>query len=489
MNEQAEEHNMSDIFSDPRRQHVLSIVRFFVKNGWTFLRSFWPAFAGLAFNENIRLYSGAAIVLIVALLSVAAIIEHWKYTFHIENAALVIHRGLIEREKLVIPIERIQAVHTEQSWWQRIFGLNGLRVDTAGSSGAEVEISALRTELADQLRHILSKESPKTMREKESTPLIHLDWRMLLKIGLTQNHLRNAAISFGAVLAFMEPFEDVISAMTDAVSPVWKVLIRALWVLFIPLSILLFGMIGVLVSLLGAVIKYHQLQVVIEESALEITGGFFRKFSYRIPLPKIQLFELRSSVLQRLAGFESVRIHQARSQAAAGNAGVNLTIPGLNPTQVLQLEQAIFEAVSPEVLSTLRPHDLYWIKRWILRLSLAIPLFLIGGIWGALLALGWGIWSTWAVWESRNRFKVCLSTSECTVWWGWLHRKKKLGVFYKMQRVSIRTNLFLKRKRLSNVILHTAAGPLFIPCIPDEAAMRLRDWTLKNVEISSKRWM
>jgi membrane protein YdbS with pleckstrin-like domain len=174
MNEQAEEHSMSTLFSEPRRQHVLSVVRFFVKNGWTFLRSFWPAFAGLAFNENIRLYSGAAIALIVVLLSVAAMIEHWKYTFHIENAALVIHRGLIEREKLVIPIERIQAVHTEQSWWQRIFGLNGLRVDTAGSAGAEVEISALRTDLANQLRHILSKESPKTTSERAVPPLIHL---------------------------------------------------------------------------------------------------------------------------------------------------------------------------------------------------------------------------------------------------------------------------------------------------------------------------
>jgi putative membrane protein len=489
MNEQAEEHSMSTLFSEPRRQHVLSVVRFFVKNGWTFLRSFWPAFAGLAFNENIRLYSGAAIALIVVLLSVAAMIEHWKYTFHIENAALVIHRGLIEREKLVIPIERIQAVHTEQSWWQRIFGLNGLRVDTAGSAGAEVEISALRTDLANQLRHILSKESPKTTSERAVPPLIHLDWRMLLKIGLTQNHLRNAAISFGAVLAFMEPFEDVVSSISDAVSPVWKVLIRALWVLFIPLGILLFGMVGVLVSMLGAVIKYHQLQVRIEEGALEISGGFFRKFSYRIPLPKVQMFELRSSVLQRLAGFESVRIHQARTQDTTGNGGVNLTIPGLNSRQVQALEQAVFAAPRPEILSKLKPHDFHWFRRWLLRISLAFPFMLIGGFWGILLPMVWVLWSTWAVWNARDRFQVGVSASECSLKWGWLHRKKKLGVFHKMQRVSIRTNFLLKRRGLSNVVLHTAAGPLFIPCIPDEVAIRLRDWALMRVEQSSDAWM
>ena len=289
---------------------------------------FWPIIAGAAVSDNLRAYGewiGLG-VLIIACLS--AVVQYWKFTFQVTHDALVIRRGLLERERITIAFERIQMVNLEQSLWQRVFGVMSLKVDTAGSSGAEVELAALKVQDAKALKAVLSSEvneqsagTPAPADERDGEQLIALSWGRLFKVGLTQNHLRNAMIAFGSIVALAEPLEGVLSDWLSDVPMYTWFLLKFLWVLLIPIFTIGVVVVGMLVSLIGAVLRYYELQVRAQAEGLELSGGLLKKFEFKIPLHKVQMLEGSSSVLQRLVGFETFKVHQARAQSDPSQGG------------------------------------------------------------------------------------------------------------------------------------------------------------------------
>ncbi|WP_235834700.1 PH domain-containing protein [Actinomadura logoneensis] len=83
----------------------------------------------------------------------------WRYRVHRwEVSADVVYTrtGWFSREWLLVPVSRIQNVHTEQGWLERLLGLARLRVHTASHTGSS-EVSGLRvrdaTRLAEDLAH------------------------------------------------------------------------------------------------------------------------------------------------------------------------------------------------------------------------------------------------------------------------------------------------------------------------------------------------
>ena len=285
------------VYFPARRQHPTGVFQYIVKYVWVFIRGFWPILAGAAVSDNIRAYGewiGLA-VLIIACLS--AVMQYWKFTFQVTEDALIIRRGVLERERVTITFERIQMVNLEQSIWQRAFGVMSVKVDTAGTSGAEVEIAALKVKDANALKAVLSgggalpSASVHTAAESNSggEHLIALSWDRLFKVGFTQNHLRNALIAFGSIVALAEPLEGVLSDwLSDVPTYTWFVL-KFLWVLLIPIFTMGVVVVGVLVSLIGAVLRYYNLQVRAQADGLELSGGLLKKFEFKIPLHKVQL--------------------------------------------------------------------------------------------------------------------------------------------------------------------------------------------------------
>ncbi len=485
MNEQA---RVKPVFSQAKRQHVLGVLRFFTRNVWTLARSFWPVLAGLAISDSIRMYAGLIGAVGVLFLSVVAFLEHWRFTFKIEASALVIERGIIERERMVIPFDRIQTVHTEELFWHRMFGLVGLRIDTAGSSGAEVEISALKKSEAQQLNAILSRGA--TSHIEAVQPLVQLDWQKLLRIGLTQNHLRNAIISFGAVVAVIEPLMQWLEQGMDALPWAWVWALKLIWVLAIPLFFLFFLLVGLLVSLVGAILRYHKLTVRLADNQLEMSGGFLKKFEFKLPLHKIQMLESKSGILQRIAGFETVRIHQARSQVTSDGGAVNVLIPGLNDQETAVLASRLFLEDFTRDAKVLRPHRLFWIRRSIWRSVFGlIPFLLFPHPLVLLLFIAWMLWSILASLRKYQGTSFVVKPTELLFRTGWRVQVKRRVEWRKLQRVSIRSNWFMQRKGLADVVLSTAAGPITLPYVRVESAKQLRDWGLFQIESSSAPWM
>lgn len=476
----------------PRRQHPYGVLRYFVKYVLSFVLSFWPILAGLAVSDVVKGYAVYISAAALTAVCVAAWLQFWRFTYEITGDSLVIRKGVLEHERITIPFERIQMVHMEQSLLQRPFGVLGLRVDTAGSSGAEVEISALKVEDAHQLKAILTPSehlddgvhAPHAQR----TELISLSWNRLFKIGLTQNHLRNALIAFGSVVAFAEPAEDTIKTILTEVPDYAWFLLKLLWVLLLPVIAMGIVAVGVLISLVGAVIRFYQLTVQADADGLELSGGLLKRFEYKIPIHKVQLLEGTSGVLQRLVGFESYKIHQARAQAEQGQSGVNLVIPGLEADHALRLQEALFPAFEGQQ-SELRPHVIWLVRMLAIRLLLVSVAWSVGTGWWRLLAAAWAVW---LIASGLRRFQnqhLVWTSSQVVLRSGWLRKRTVRAELRKMQRVVVMDNWVMRRRDLVHIRLHSAAGPVVMRYVVKNEAERLRDRTLYEVERSIERWM
>lgn len=478
-----------------RRQDPTAVFQYILKYTWIFIRGFWPIIAGAAVSDNLRAYGewiGLG-VLIIACLS--AVVQYWKFTFQVTDDALVIRRGLLERERITIAFERIQMVNLEQSLWQRVFGVMSLKVDTAGSSGAEVELAALKVQDAKALKAVLSSEvneqsagTPAPADEWDGEQLIVLSWDRLFKVGLTQNHLRNAMIAFGSIVALAEPLEGVLSDWLSDVPMYTWFLLKFLWVLLIPIFTIGVVVMGMLVSLIGAVLRYYELQVRAQAEGLELSGGLLKKFEFKIPLHKVQMLEGSSSVLQRLVGFETFKVHQARAQSDPSQGGVNMAIPGLESDHAERLNAMLFPPFSGEK-AEVRPHRLMLIRMLLIRAAVVAPLLIWGEVWMQVCALGWAVWLAVAAVHQFRGVRLIVSNEQLRMCTGWLRKRHIRTELRKAQRVVLTESWLMRRRSLAHARIYTAAGPVVVRFIPKETAAQIRDVVLYQAESTNRPWM
>ena len=120
-------------FTAWQRQHALGMLLFTGRNLLRIAKAFWPLLFTLAANAEwalrVGVWAGFVLLLAVAAFSV---VQFRRFGFRIRKGALHVRKGVFQRSRLVIPLERVQAVHLKRNPIQRLLGLTGLSVDTAG---------------------------------------------------------------------------------------------------------------------------------------------------------------------------------------------------------------------------------------------------------------------------------------------------------------------------------------------------------------------
>ena len=217
-------------FSNPRRQSLLGVVVYLVKNGRALLSAFivlWATSDKIPAPQWVLI---TGIVLIVLLILVLSYLQFLNFTFHIENNELIVKSGVLFKERRIIPFERIQSVHTHQNLVQQILNVTALKVDSAGSKGKELEIPALDQATANALQAELKNapqssasineprskaEAVETPAHEERIPLLRLDILDLLKIGLTENHIRSGLLAVAVVYGYYSQYSEYVGDYVD----------------------------------------------------------------------------------------------------------------------------------------------------------------------------------------------------------------------------------------------------------------------------------
>ncbi|MFZ6052386.1 PH domain-containing protein [Halocola ammonii] len=499
-------------FSEPTRQHFLGVVIYFLRaarRGLSILISFV-----VISTFNTKFIIPLIILFIVGgiLMIVFSILQYQKFTFKVDEKYLIIHKGVLVKDKTKIPLERIQSVHIEEPLLQRLLGLASVQVDTAGSQGKELEVPALETEDAVALQKVLRAKKEEKSEEldnqdearfeavdesgskpvEESRTLIHLNIPSLLKVGVTDNHLKNGfvalAIVFGYAMQLEEYFQGYVSGLIEENFDEIRRMAYGLLVV----SIIAFLIVSILISLVKAIVKHYDFTARLESDQFYVKTGLLKREEYRIPLNKIQFMEWRTNPLRKLARMETAHIYQSQSQEAQRKQSVQ--IPGCYQRQTDEIMKEVFELEEGRNKTTITPHRRVY--GLVLGTFISLP-FVIGAIVTYFITdmafflelTGLIAFIVFFVWKYVNSVELTVDGELITIKKGWVFPKRIVIPAYKVQSVSVSQNIFQKNRNLSHFIIYTAAGDRKFPFTSFHKSAQLHNWLLYKAESSTRSWM
>ncbi|WP_124980445.1 PH domain-containing protein [Nonlabens xiamenensis] len=445
------------------------------------------------------------------------IIKYWFFQFHIEGDELILQKGLLQKERKAIPLERIQSININQNLGQRILRIVSLEVETAGSKAKELEIPGLDDSYARQLKDLLDGrkqqqvaasdtdlEIPETTDEPELTTeiphsqakeslVMELGLIDLLKVGITQNHLRSGFLALGVVFGFWYKIKDLVEALFGDVMEglTWDNMISSASLGLMTTALLVFLVVSILLSLITTVNKYWDFRVIKRADHLEVRMGLLNKREVKIPLSKVQILEFHSNPLRRLLGFKTALIFQANSESQKAS---NVSIPACTPEHQEQLQDIIFQETRQAPLMTLASNPwsharLNFYIMSVICVPLAILAYWFEMYWGLAVPVVLLISSCFFAYQ-YGKFSFILKEADFAVFkTGWLFPKEMITPTYKSQAVEKWRSIFLKRRKETHFKLHTAAGSRGLRYLKEQEVDDLLNAVNNQVISSQASWM
>lgn len=490
----------------PQRQSSWAIVLILLKYLRIIARQMWPILLIVLIKPTEgRGLIITAIALGIALLAMLySIVAYTRYYYFVKNNELCVRSGVFRKVVLNIPFERIQSVDFKQNIIHQFLNVVSVQVDTAGSKGSELEIDAINLPQAEALRNLVLTykkshaqdvsgiEGTSNVSAEEPPELIlSLTSSDLMKVGISSNHLRTAAIIFAFFVGLADDVEqllgwDVWGQLDDSTM---AASILGLIVVLSAIPLLLLA--SFFITLIRTVLRYYNLKFWREGNSYKVVSGLFTRNEKSIQKSKIQIIRWVTSPLKKLFGIFQMNIYQATSLHQTRDK--SLIIPGCYAQQVQHTLDTIVPAFKGATFTAHRMHPAIVI----LVVSLA----------GFLPALGFGF----LAWHNESIVQwLLVLIFPLAVWMGMLYQRKRRfkihpdfilsegGIFgntnrlieiYKVQAITIHSSPMQRRRGVSSLHIHTAGGEIAFAYIQTRIANQARDYILYRVESEKKSWM
>jgi putative membrane protein len=275
-----------------------SVIALWTLQAFAPLAALWIASSA----EQMVAFAGIAIAL------VSSWVRWTRFRWRIDSDQLVIERGLLQRTRRVIPLERIQAVQTVRKIRHRVFGVVGLRIETVGGSETEGQLDALKPLTALEVQRALLREteiSAAPSADPAGSVLARSTPRMLFIAGLTGGRVGVAA----AILAFAEQFAG--QRLTNAILSAPE----RYGVTVVVIIVLLGAVAAFVVSVIATAVAYWDFTVTREGDLIRLHRGLLDERRDTVPLTRIQALTVEENAVRRLLGLAAVKM------VVAGRAG------------------------------------------------------------------------------------------------------------------------------------------------------------------------
>jgi putative membrane protein len=315
--------------SEARRLHPFGIVSRALRLARQFLL---PAVLGGASVgdgiQGILLW----VFIILAVPSVLFAAAQWlAFRYRIVADDLVLDSGVLGRRRRVIPMARIQNVDLGQSALERLAGVAELRIETAsGGRESEASLSVLGLDTARSVRAellALRGQVRSEAREPPPEPLLRLSTRQLAVAGATANEagliaaglatLLEAAGRFGALSSVADRIDEAV-ATGGAPGP-------ASAAAAIALIVLLFLVLGWMVSIVATVVRFHGFTLTLVGDELHREYGLLSRSHTTVPLSRVQAVRMEETLPRRALGLVALKVDTAgagpQAQRGAGGRG------------------------------------------------------------------------------------------------------------------------------------------------------------------------
>lgn len=524
----------------PTRQSKKSILYYLFNNiRGLFIFGLYAIF-GMGSWSNFLLTTAVTIAF-TAIAIVGPVIKYYFFTFHIDHNELIIQQGLLFKQRKAVPLDRIQSLNMNQNFIQRILGIASLEVETAGSSHKEIEIPALDYAFAKAIKNTLQQEVQTLKHEEavlqvasqETTEVLHNDQTVaidgalhagasaaghmkaqtapqvvlkltvldLLKVGLTQNHLRSGGIALGVVIGFWYKIKDVVENYYGDPFENWDENLEktvrsgtfhiADYTAVGFSALLVFCIAAILVSMVVVINKFWDYTMTQDGESLEITMGLFNKRTVKMPLRKVQFLEFHSNPLRKILGYQTARIFQAQSQ---DNPATAIEVPACKQALMNKLQELIFNEPLETATTVLTPNPWSYARLSVYIMSVfMIPLLVVSVYFsfnfGIIIAIVILIITAFVNYNIGARSLIKRDDSFVIFKKGWLLPKTIIVPIYKVQSAALWRSIFLKRRQEMHITLHTAAGSRKLKYLKEQEVKMLAHEIHSEVIQTSRSWM
>ena len=492
-------------FSEPQRQSSIAIGIILIKFIRTTIRTFWPLLlsffiGGGAGGDRFESIIGYVALGIAAVNLGGSVLTYFRFYFFIDDDAIVIDKGIIKRTKTNIPFERIQTINFKQNILHQLFNVVSIEIDTAGAKKSEISIDALKKADAIKLRDFILAEKaqitteatdePELIDEAQEEQILHLSPMDLLKVGVSQNHLRSMALIFAFVFTTInEGTGDIGDFIASQFSQYESYMVNNALFAFLVSTILVL-IISFLFSLVTSFLKYYDLKLTIHKNGLKLIRGLLNREEISINRNKVQIISWSNNPIRKIFSMFTLKISQASSTEVGPKS--NIRVPGSYQEQV----QCIINNVFPE-------EKYHFDLKYNVSPLIKFRLFLFIGIIPTLIGLVSYFridldalyfllilplsWLLIKLYYSKRTYEVNAEFMKSNG--GLFGTRHELTQIHKIQAVRIKQSLYQKRKKLASVLLYTAAGHLELPFVEMEKAQILENFILYRVESDKRQWM
>ncbi len=502
---------MEQIFSfhQPQRQSPKAIILILFRYLRIIVRQLWPILLVVLINprsgRGFFITMGIMLVTFVSL--IYSILAYTRYYFFIQNNELCVRSGVFRKTKLNVPFDRIQSIDFKRNVVHQFLNVVAVQVDTAGSKGSELELDAIELSQAEALREIVMKykreqaiseiapdaEMSESVSVTEEPPelILSLSAKDLIKIGISENHLRTAAIIFAFFLGLADDVDQLLGWDVYGELEHTTTAMSLVGVLATLLAIPLFIGLSFTITLIRTILRYYGLKFWREGQRFKVVSGLLTRNEKTISRRKIQMIRWVTSPLKQLFGIFQLNIYQAAS--VDQNQDKSLVIPGCYQEQIDHTLDAVVPSFREAVFTAHGMHPAI-VYRMVFLFGF-IPAVLFGLMawyndgfmqWLLVLVFPLAVWMG-ILYQKKRRLKIhpdyILSEA------GIFGHSYKLVEIYKIQSVDISVSPLQRRRDLASLEVYTAGGDISFPYMRAEMARQVRDYILYRVERDQKSWM
>jgi putative membrane protein len=456
-----------------RRLHPATLFVRFIKRAPEFVLGL-PALVGFASDANIR-----KILLIAALgaiVSFAASLLSWlRFRYGVGERDIVIESGILNRQRRIIPFDRIQDVDIEQRFLSRLLGTARVRIETGGGGKDEGSLDTIHLAEAHRIRDIVRRAAvlpsePEAAIDDVATTeplLFEMPLPRLLLAGLFNFSLFFLAV-VGASFQYLQPLlERNLGNLRKWIVPAGEAAGQiGIYVTLLLLALML--LLGVVTGVIRTVARDYRFRLSRVATGFRRRRGLFTLSEVLIPLRRVQLAVVGSGWLRRRLGWYSLQFQtlgadaqQSGHQPAAPFARMGEILPILAEAGIGQLPaedsyiRVSRRAVLRQYLGAILPLVLL-----VLAASLVWPAALLGLLplapIAALAVLQW------------RRHRYVLGDGALYIREGLLRYRLWIVPYGKAQTISVTRSPLQRRFGLSSVTVDTAgASMLHAPVVRD----------------------
>lgn len=402
----------------------------------------------------------AAVPFLVVIGAVSAV-RYARFSWRIEDGALVIEQGFLERKRRVIPVDRIQSVDLVRRLSHRMFRVVGVHVQSVGSGEKEGQLDALAPQVASRLRAALltgKAGAGDTLvgveaggaDEPRGELLASVPRRRLLLSGLTEANITLLAGAAGLGFELLgDRFRGIPRRLPALPDSTGVVVVAVLAVL-----------VAVILLVAGQYLTYWDFTLRRDQGELHVRRGLLEQRFDTIPLRRLQALRIEENLPRRLLGFAAVKADVAGG--GSDRPGTDVLLPFARRAEAAKLVATL--VADPEVVTAqLAPMPTRARSRRLVRAVVVTLVATIAAsfVWGppglaALLLLAPMVGIALSAYRGLGHLEAAGYVVARTGWWV---RRTAFIPLQRLQTLERHAGLFQRRRRLATLDLQIARSP------------------------------